>query len=164
MKNFKFEYIEGIIILYSSNKGVFKIVSDKNAFEGLSEEKQKKYKNDTINRYGKKSFKKASKKVNKLSKEEWEHYQSNLDILIKKIANSMGEKNSYDSKKVQKLIAKHFKLVGTLNPTTNQSYIELANLYCEHEDFIIFFDNYNEGLADFLNKAMVYFVKNESNE
>lgn len=148
---------------YIVKKGVFKIVSDKNAFKGLSEEKQKKYRKDTINRYGRRSYKKASKKVNKLTKEEWEHYQNNLNNLIRKIAVSM-EDTSYDSKKVQKLISKHYKLVGTLNPTNKQSYIELANLYSEHEDFISFFDNYHEGLAVFLNKAMIFFAKNESAE
>ncbi|MCL2116144.1 MAG: TipAS antibiotic-recognition domain-containing protein [Methanobrevibacter sp.] len=116
-----------------------------------------------MNRYGKKSFKKASKKVNKLNKEEWEHYQNNLNILFKKIAISM-EDNTPDSKKIQKLIVKHFKLIGTLNPTNKQSYIELANLYSEHEDFISFFDNYHKGLSDFLSKAMIYFAKNESKE
>jgi len=100
--------------------------------------------------------------VNKLSKEEWNHYQNNLNNLIEKIANSM-EDSSYDSKKVQKLIAKHFKLVGTLNPTNKQSYIELANLYSEHDEFITFFDGYHKGLADFLSKSMIYFAKNESN-
>lgn len=74
------------------------------------------------------------------------------------------EDSSYNSKKVQKLISKHFKLIGTLNPTNNQSYIELANLYCEHEDFIAFFNDYREDLADFLSKAMVYFAKNELTE
>ena len=98
--------------------------------------------------------------MNKLNKEEWDDYQNNLNNLFQKIADSM-EDNSYKSKKVQKLIVKHYKLVGTLNPTNKQSYIELANLYSEHEDFISFFDNYHAGLADFLNKAMIYFAKNE---
>ncbi|MDR2966730.1 MAG: TipAS antibiotic-recognition domain-containing protein [Methanobacteriaceae archaeon] len=154
--------LTSILNVFKQN-GVLKIASDKNVFEGLSEEKQKKYRKDTINRYGKKSFKKASKKVNKLNKEEWDHYQNNLNNLFKKIAISM-EINSYDSKKIQKLIVKHFKLIGVLNPTNKRSYIELANLYSEHEDFISFFDNYHEGLADFLSKAMIYFAKNESND
>ena len=101
--------------------------------------------------------------MNKLNKEEWDHYQNNLNNLFNKIANSM-EDNSYNSKKVQKLILKHFKLVGIINPTTKQSYIELANLYSEHEDFISFFDNYHKGLSDFLYKAMIYFAKNESDD
>ncbi len=92
---------------------------------------------------------------------EWENYQSNLNNLIQDIANSM-DKNEYNSKKVQKLIFKHFKLVGTLNPTNKESYIELANLYCEHEDFIVFFDNYHKGLAQFMSKAMIYFANNNS--
>ncbi len=98
-----------------------------------------------------------------MSKEEWELYQNNLNILIQKIADSI-EDNSYNSKKVQKLINKHFKLIGTLNPTNKQSYIELANLYSEHEDFINFFNNYTEGLADFMSKAMIYFAENESHD
>ncbi|MBF4469223.1 MAG: TipAS antibiotic-recognition domain-containing protein [Methanobrevibacter arboriphilus] len=72
------------------------------------------------------------------------------------------DKNEYNSKKVQKLIFKHFKLVGTLNPTNKESYIELANLYCEHEDFIVFFDNYHKGLAQFMSKSMIYFANNDS--
>jgi len=93
-----------------------------------------------------------------MSSAEWENYQVNLNNLIQEIADSMDD-NSYDSKKVQKLITKHFKLVGTLNPTTKKSYMELANLYVEHEDFITFFNNYHEGLAEFLSKAMIYFAK-----
>ncbi|KZX15342.1 HTH-type transcriptional activator mta [Methanobrevibacter cuticularis] len=136
------------------------MVSDKDVFQGLSLEDKKKYRKDTINRYGRRSFKKANKKINKLSKAEWDNYQSNLNTLIEKIAQSM-ETNSYTSKKVQKLIAKHFKLVGTLNPTTLNSYIELANLYSEHEDFIAFFNNYNEGLAEFLTNAMIFYAESE---
>jgi len=93
-----------------------------------------------------------------MSSDEWDNYQSNLNNLIQEIADSMDE-NKYDSKKVQKLIVKHFKLVGTLNPTTKESYIELANLYSEHADFIKFFNNYKKGLAEFLAKAMIYFVE-----
>ena len=48
------------------------------------------------------------------------------------------------------------------NPTNKESYIELANLYCEHEDFIVFFDNYHKGLAQFMSKAMIYFANNDS--
>jgi len=124
----------------------------------MSEKNQKKYEKDTINRYGRRSFKKANKKIKKMSPDEWDNYQSNLNNLIQEIGNSMNE-NSYDSKRIQKLIAKHYKLVGTLNPTTKESYKELANLYSEHEDFITFFNNYQEGLAEFLAKAMIYFVE-----
>ena len=137
------------------------MVSDKNLFDGMSEDNKNRYKKDTINRYGKRSFKKADKKLKKMSPAEWENYQSNLNNLIQEIANSM-DKNEYNSKKVQKLIFKHFKLTGTLNPTNKESYIELANLYCEHEDFIVFFDNYHKGLADFMSKAMIYFANNDS--
>lgn len=137
------------------------MVSDKDLFDGMSENNKNRYKKDTINRYGKRSFKKADKKLKKMSPAEWENYQSNLNNLIQDIANSM-DKNEYNSKKVQKLIFKHFKLVGTLNPTNKESYIELANLYCEHEDFIVFFDNYHKGLAQFMSKAMIYFANNDS--
>ncbi|MBZ9570188.1 TipAS antibiotic-recognition domain-containing protein [Methanobrevibacter sp. TMH8] len=127
----------------------------------MDENNQKKYKKDTINRYGRKSFKKANRSIKKMSSAEWENYQTNLNNLIQEIADSM-DNNSYDSKKVQKLITKHFKLVGTLNPTTKESYIELANLYKEHEDFVVFFNNYNEGLSEFLSKAMIYFAREDS--
>jgi TipAS antibiotic-recognition protein len=147
-------------IKYSILLGGFSIVSDKDFFEGLSEDSQKKYKEDTINRYGKKSFKKANNSLKKMTHKEWERYQSNLNNLIQQIANCM-EDNAYNSKKIQKLIDKHFKLVGTLSPTTKESYIELANLYSEHNDFIAFFDNYRIGLSKFLSKAMIYFANGE---
>ena len=127
----------------------------------MDEKNQNKYKKDTINRYGRKSFKKANRSVKKMSSAEWKNYQSNLNNLIQEIANSM-DNNSYNSKIVQKLIAKHFKLQNILTPTTKDSYIELANLYREHEDFIIFFNNYHEGLAEFLSKAMIYFGTKDS--
>jgi len=136
------------------------MVSDKDLFNGMSENNQKKYKKDTINRYGRKSFKKANKSIKKMSAEEWENYQGNLNNLIQEIGESM-DNNKYDSKKVQKLIAKHFKLVKSLNPTNKESYMELANLYREHEDFVVFFNNYHEGLAEFLGKAMIYFASED---
>ena len=136
------------------------MVSDKDLFNGISEDNQKKYKKDTIDRYGKKSFKKANKSIKKMNATEWENYQGNLNNLIEKIAMSM-DNNKYDSKRVQKLIAKHFKLVEVLNPTTKESYIELANLYREHEDFIVFFNAYREGLAEFLAKAMIYYANED---
>jgi len=127
----------------------------------MSEDKQNKYKKDTIDRYGRKSFKKANRNIKKMSSAEWENYQLNLNNLLEEIADSMGS-SGYNSKKIQKLITKHFKLVGTLNPTTKKSYMELANLYAEHEDFIVFFNNYREGLAEFLSKAMIYFAEGNS--
>ena len=137
------------------------MVSEKDLYNGMDEDKQKKYKKEIINRYGRKSFKKVNKNIKQMSSAEWENYQGNLNNLIQEIADSMVD-NKFDSKKVQKLIKKHFKLVGTLSLTTKESYIELANLYSEHEDFIVFFDNYNEGLAEFLSAAMVYFAKKDS--
>ena len=138
------------------------MVSDKDIFNGMSEDNQKKHKKDTINRYGRKSFKKANSSIKKMNAAEWENYQGNLNNLIQKIAESM-DNNKYNSKKVQKLIAKHFKLVETLNPTNKESYIELANLYREHEDFIVFFNSYREKLSEFLAKAMIYFANGDLN-
>lgn len=40
--------------------------------------------------------------------------------------------------KIQKLIVKHFKLLGTFNLTNKESYIELTDLCSEHDDFIVF--------------------------
>lgn len=98
-----------------------------------------------------------------MTSKDWENYQTNLNNLIQEIADSMDD-NKYNSKKVQKLVIKHFKLVGTLNPTTKESYIELANLYNEHEDFITFFNNYHKGLSEFLSEAMIYFARENSKE
>ncbi|MBF4469222.1 MAG: hypothetical protein ISP01_07425 [Methanobrevibacter arboriphilus] len=58
------------------------MVSDKDLFDGMSEDNKNRYKKDTINRYGKRSFKKADKKLKKMSPAEWENYQSNLNNLI----------------------------------------------------------------------------------
>ena len=121
------------------------------------EEEQDKYTTEIINRYGNKSFKKADNIVKNMSAVEWENYQDNLDTLFKTIAKYMNN-YKHDSKKIQKLIAKHYKLVGTLDKVTKNSYIELANLYSEHEDFIVFFDNYEKGFADFMTKSMLFFV------
>lgn len=163
------KYVLFIIIYYYcyANIGVLQMgskdLSDKDLFDGMSEDNQRKYKKDTINRYGRKSFKKANRNIKKMGSKEWENYQANLNNLIQEIADSMDD-NKYNSKKVQKLVTKHFKLVGTLNPTNKESYIELANLYNEHEDFITFFDNYHKGLSEFLSKAMIYFARENSKD
>lgn len=71
--------------------------------------------------------------------------------------------NTYNSKKIQKLTAKYFKLVGTLNYINKESYIDLANIYSKHNDFIVFFDNYHKGLSEFLSETMIYFANNNIN-
>ncbi|WP_169805524.1 TipAS antibiotic-recognition domain-containing protein [Methanobrevibacter filiformis] len=126
----------------------------------MSDESQDKYNNEIVNRYGNKTFKKANNIIKTMSQDEWESYQNNLDTLFKNIAKLM-RNNNYNSKKVQKLIAKHYKLTSTVTKTTKNSYIELANLYSEHEDFIKFFNNYKKGLSSFMAEAM--FCYTESN-
>ncbi|MDR0913298.1 MAG: TipAS antibiotic-recognition domain-containing protein [Methanobrevibacter sp.] len=133
------------------------MVSNKDIFSSNSLDIPNKYKKDTINRFGKKSYKLAYKNINKMSENFFNSYQKTLDNLFKKISKYMDNYN-YNSKKIQKLIAKHYKLVNNINTVNEESYIELANLYSEHEEFIGFFNEYKNGLADFLYDAMIFFA------
>ena len=131
--------------------------SNNKEYRNINEE-QDKCADEIINMYGNNSFKKVNNIVKNMGDAEWENYQINLDILFKTIAAKYMKKYSYNSKKIQELISKHYKLVGTLNKVTKNSYIDLANLYSEHEDFVIFFDNYEKGFADFMRKSMLFFA------
>ncbi|MDR3062537.1 MAG: TipAS antibiotic-recognition domain-containing protein [Methanobrevibacter sp.] len=133
------------------------MVSNKEIFGFSSQKTTKDYKNHIINNFGRNSYVLANKNIQKMSYPQWKSYQDILDKLFKKMAKIM-DKYDFNSKRVQKIIAKHYRLSAKFNKVSKDSYINLANLYSEHEEFIEFFNQYKEGLSEFLHNAMLFFA------
>jgi len=102
----------------------------------------------------------------------WTKYQKLNDIdkgkfklegiaLNKELAAVMESGFTPNSAEVQKLIKRHYEWIKPFWRPNADSYIGIAILYCEHEDFKNFFDSYHVGLAEFLSEAMQIFSKYE---
>lgn len=136
------------------------MVNEKEIYSGVNKENKRKYKRDIVNRYGRETFVDANKKVRKMTNDEWNDYQNDLDEVFKDISK-MSKKNEFDSDIIQNLIAEHHSIIERLNKSPKESYIELANLYNGSKDMKTFFNKYKKGLSKFLNKAMKHYAKNK---
>lgn len=134
-------------------------------YVGLSKETAKTYRAEAIKKYGGKAVITSEKSLLKLNKKQIVDLREEQLEITNQLFSLMNE--SYDSDKVQSVIARHYvvtrKFWGTHNSTDSQSeqYSGLGQLFTTDERFTKIDGNPQPELAKFMNDAMSYYAKNK---
>jgi hypothetical protein len=60
---------------------------------------------------------------------------------------------------VQEIIERHYNWIKRCWTPNRENYIGLSELYGEHEDFRIYYENYHPKMVEFLSLAMKIFAE-----
>lgn len=128
-------------------------------YETFGEDTIKNYADEVKQRWGHtEAYKQSMERASKTTKADYEKYQQDSDIFMKKVAATMD--TGATSPEFQTLIAEHFKSLSTWYEPNFEMYRGLASMYVEDPRFTAYYENYRPGLAKVFSEAMLYFIEN----
>jgi len=143
------------------------MMKDKELYEGFSSEEIKDMRKEVTDKYGKEELARSENYLKQLSKYEFEQLKKDQ----KEIFNNLFglSKELPESEKVQNEISRHYenirKFWGTYGSSDAQAeqYKGLGELYIHDERYTKVDGKAQPDFANFLSKAMTFFVKNNLN-
>lgn len=133
-------------------------------YEGFDKEKQEKYEQDIIARYGEDStdlILESKEKMQQWSKQDYLDSQQELEKINKQMTEILEAGHSPESEQTQTAIRTHFNFIRRFYTPTKEVYSGLGDLYVEHPDFRKLYDSYHPQLAEFFRDAMKVFADQE---
>lgn len=131
-------------------------------YEGLSPE-SKQYREEAINKYGRKTIERSEDALLKMGKDGLEKLKSDSQAIWTQLF-TMRDKDPLSSE-VQEVIAQHYQIIrqfwGTSNleDTQAEAYAGLGQLYVDDPRFTTIDGQPHPDFAQFLNQAMKHFAK-----
>jgi len=129
-------------------------------FGNISKEDLEKYAKEAEEKWGHtEAYKQSQERVKKLGMFGMIKVAREQAAITKDIGNAMKAGEKPESEKVQKIIARHYESLRTFYEPNLELYRGLANMYISDPRFA---ENYNKiapGLAEYMSKAMLYFVE-----
>lgn len=141
-------------------------MEDKELYAGFDMEKQKEYEQFLAKYYGTVAedlIHESKKRTKDWDKHDWENIKREGNEIYKALELCIDNGLNPRSDEVQALIHKHYQLTERFYDVSKDVYTGLAQLYCEHPDFMKYFEAHHPKMAEFLAEAMrVYAQKNLS--
>jgi len=140
------------------------MLSNEDLYKGFSSEEADKIRQEAIKKYGK-EVEKSEQYLKNLTKTQIEKLKQEQKDIFKRLSLLTAE--APDSETVQKEIALHYqnirKFWGTHNSSDSQKeqYKGLGKLYISDERFVLVDGKYQPKFAEFISKAMSYFVDSQ---
>jgi len=134
------------------------MVTDKEMYEGFTEQQTREYRQEVVDRWGKGALDQAENVIRQKTKKEWEEVKKHSDDFCRQMVALMQQPATHPE--VQKLIASHHAWVGQFFEVTEEKYRGLAEMYVADERFKVNFEKFATGLAEFMQKAMYAFCDN----
>ncbi|MES2690352.1 MAG: MerR family transcriptional regulator [Bacteroidota bacterium] len=125
-------------------------------YKGFSKEQAEAYEKEATERWGD-AVKESKERMKQMSKAEWEALMQEGEHINRELVSLMHLPVSDDA--VQALVKRHFGMTGKHYTVTPEMYKGLAEMYLADERFTVYYDKHKPGLAAFLSKAMIEFVK-----
>jgi len=139
-------------------------MSDNELFAGFSEEKQRQYEKDLVDRFGpgvQTKIDESKERIKGWTRQEFQESSERWNAFLASLGALAAEGKSPDSPEVQALIPTHREWLEQYWTPVRDSYIGLGQLYAGHPDFRKQFDAVHEGLADFCAEAMRVYAERE---
>ena len=143
------------------------MMKDEDLYEGFSPEEIKNIRKEGIKKYGKEEIEQSENYLKQLSKQQFQKLKEEQKEIFRNLFSCLNE--SPESEIVQKEIARHYintrKFWGTHGSPETQAdqYHGLGKLYTHDERFTLVDGKAQPNFANFLSKAMTFFVKNKLN-
>jgi len=134
------------------------IMTDKELYEGFSQEEIDAMRNEVKKRWGEKELLEVEERIQKLGKEGWDDHKAKGEEINHLLAELMDFHPS--EKQVQQVVAMHFKHLNFYYEISKERYENLGKMYVDDERFKANYDKYRDGLAVFLRDAIFVFCQN----
>lgn len=133
-------------------------LKDEDLYQGFSKEDIERYKHEVQERYDPELVAESDRRVGKMSRQQWAAVQAESGAVAADLAKLM-DRDPADPQ-VQEQIARHHRWIENFYPCSAQVYRGLGEMYATNDEFRAFYDKYVEGLADFMQMAMVFYADN----
>ncbi|MFT4148180.1 MAG: MerR family transcriptional regulator [Micrococcaceae bacterium] len=126
-------------------------------FDGFDHEQ---YRDEAIEKYGKDEVQKSEDNWNKMSKQEQEAHTQMHNDACKALTELREAGAPADSEEAQEQVARHYKWVSKFWRPNAEAYKGLGQMYVDDPRFAKTYNNYGEGLAEYLNEGIKEYSKN----
>lgn len=134
-------------------------IKDEELFSAFSAEEAERYRRQARETWGEQRVETAEYKLKQLSKQEWEKIQQEGEYVAEQLAMLLDR--PVDDPEVQRYVARHHAWIENFYPAPAEVYRGLGQMYVEHPEFRAYYDQYAEGLADFLQEAMAFYASEQ---
>lgn len=131
------------------------MMTDKELYEGFTEEQAKAYRKEAAERWGEERVALSEEKLRKLGPEAWAELKKQGEVVTQELAVLMNQDPA--STAVQTAIAKHYAYIGQFYEVTEDIYRGLGKMYVEDERFFAYYEKFRKGLAAFVNEGIQVF-------
>lgn len=133
------------------------MLSDEELFAAFTPEQAERYRREARALWGEERVEETEHRIRKLSREEWRLVQEEGEQLTQALAALIDREVEDDE--VQQAIARHHAWIENFYPAPAAVYLGLAQMYTEHPEFRAYYERFEEGFADFMQKAMQAYTK-----
>lgn len=134
-------------------------IKNEELFSAFSAEEAERYRRQARETWGEQRVETAEYKLKQLSKQEWEKIQQEGEYVAEQLAMLLDR--PVDDPEVQCYVARHHAWIENFYPAPAEVYRGLGQMYVEHPEFRAYYDQYAEGLADFLQEAMAFYASEQ---
>jgi MerR family transcriptional regulator, thiopeptide resistance regulator len=127
----------------------------KEYYQGFSDEKIEKYRNEVRQRWGEKALQESEEKVGKMGKEKFAAVQTEGGKIFQSISDNMSR--GYDSNFVQTQVARWRQWLENFYHYSDEAVLGLGRVYSQDPEFAEFFRKIHKDLPEFLTKAIEYY-------
>lgn len=131
-------------------------LTDKELYEGFSEEQIERYKREAREMYGTEQVAESERRVKKMSREQWQAVRAEGDAVTRGMAALVGREPG--DPEVQELMARHHAWIENFYHCPAELFRGLGQLYTSHPEFRATYDRYAPDLADFMAAAMAHYA------
>lgn len=130
---------------------------------GTDSEKQQEYQRYLVDKglATQQQLAECNEKVKHWGKDKVLRIKNEQDEMFKAFTQVLMQNFSVTDPKVQQLVRRHFENIKNFWTPEKESYIQLGDFYCQHDDFGTFFAAYHPKLAEYLRDAMKVFAERE---
>jgi hypothetical protein len=132
-------------------------LTDEELYEGLPKEQVARWKREVNERYAPKLVAESNRRVQAMSKGEWDDVKAEGDAIARRMADLMGRPAS--DPEVQATIERQHAWIENFYPCSAEVFQGLGQLYAENPEFRANYDKYRPELAEFMRDAMAYYAE-----
>ncbi len=136
-------------------------MSNEDLYYGFDSDRQKEYEQYIVKYQGMEAEKllhESKKRTAKWDKVEWDSVKEEGDSIHKALAKAINSELNPESKEVQQIIERHYKLQSRFYDLNKEVYIGLTDLYANHPDFKKFFDVYHPKMIEYISVAIRHYA------
>jgi len=138
--------------------GTSMALTDEELYEGLTREQAERYEREAQEMYDPELVAESEHRLRRLTKEQWQAVKNEGEEIARAIAALLDR--APDSEQVQAQIARHHRWIENFYPASADVYAGLGQLYAQNDEFRAYYEQFGEGLADFMYNAMTHYALN----